>query len=70
MWFEIIPSFAIVSLALAAPGYAIYGLHKLALGNPYRRGMEERHNRMDYQRDRRLTANPYIQNGLEVIPDE
>lgn len=33
MWFEIIPSFAIVSLALAAPGYAIYGLHKLVLGN-------------------------------------
>lgn len=33
MWFEILPSFAVVTLALAAPGYAIYGLHKLVLGN-------------------------------------
>lgn len=33
MWFEIIPSFAIVTLALAAPGYALYGIHKLVIGN-------------------------------------
>lgn len=33
MWFEIIPSFTIVALALAAPGYALYGIHKLYLGN-------------------------------------
>lgn len=33
MWFEIIPSFAIITVALAAPGYALYGLHKLTLGN-------------------------------------
>lgn len=33
MWFEIIPSFGIITLALAAPGYALYGLHKLVLGN-------------------------------------
>lgn len=33
MWFEIIPSFAIITGALALPGYALYGLHKLTLGN-------------------------------------
>lgn len=33
MWFEILPSFTIVSLALAAPGFATYGIHKLVLGN-------------------------------------
>lgn len=33
MWFEIIPSFAIITAALAAPGYALYGLHKAFLGN-------------------------------------
>lgn len=33
MWFEILPSFAIITGALALPGYALYGLHKLTLGN-------------------------------------
>lgn len=33
MWFEILPSAAIITVALAIPIYATYGLHKLTLGN-------------------------------------
>lgn len=33
MWFEILPSFAIITVALATPGYVVYGLHKAFLGN-------------------------------------
>ncbi|KAL9875424.1 uncharacterized protein LOC119641126 isoform X1 [Glossina fuscipes] len=62
MWFEILPSAAIITVALAIPIYATYGLHKLVLGNPYRRNMDERFDRVMYLRDRRLTYNPYILN--------
>jgi len=33
MWFEILPAGAIIVAVLAVPGYAMYGLHKLTLGN-------------------------------------
>lgn len=33
MWFEILPSFGIITVALAIPGYALYGIHKAVLGN-------------------------------------
>lgn len=33
MWFEIIPSAAIITVALSVPIYAMYGLQKLTLGN-------------------------------------
>ncbi|XP_030558603.1 uncharacterized protein LOC115761113 isoform X1 [Drosophila novamexicana] len=70
MWFEIIPSAAIITVALSVPIYAMYGLQKLTLGNAYRRNMDERFDRVMYQRDFRLTNNPYIMNGLEEIEDE
>uniref|UniRef100_A0A1A9X3J5 NADH dehydrogenase [ubiquinone] 1 alpha subcomplex subunit 1 n=1 Tax=Glossina brevipalpis TaxID=37001 RepID=A0A1A9X3J5_9MUSC len=70
MWFEILPSAAIITVALAIPIHATYGIHKLVLGNPYRRNMDERFDRVLYLRDRRLNNDPYIQNGLEKIPDK
>ncbi|XP_037952586.1 uncharacterized protein LOC119683056 [Teleopsis dalmanni] len=70
MWFEIIPSFAIIVGAMALPTYAMYGLNKLVFGNGYRRNMDERFERHMYSRDYRLTNNPYKHNGLEVIGDE
>ncbi|XP_055840086.1 uncharacterized protein LOC129907759 [Episyrphus balteatus] len=70
MWFEIIPSAAIITIALSIPGYAMYGIHKLTLGNAYRRNMDERFDRVMYQRDRRIMDNPYIMSGLESIPDK
>jgi NADH dehydrogenase (ubiquinone) 1 alpha subcomplex subunit 1 len=33
MWFEIIPSFAIITVALSIPGFAMYHIHNGALGN-------------------------------------
>ncbi|XP_034476868.1 uncharacterized protein LOC117783536 [Drosophila innubila] len=70
MWFEILPSAAIITVALSVPIYAMYGLQKLTLGNAYRRNMDDRFSRVMYQRDYRLTDNPYIMNGLHAIPDE
>ncbi|XP_013104756.1 uncharacterized protein LOC106085194 [Stomoxys calcitrans] len=69
MWFEVLPSAAIITVALSIPTYAMYGLHKLVLGNAYRRNLDERFDRVMYLRDRRLTDNPYKMNGLEHIPE-
>lgn len=33
MWYEIIPSYAIISMALAVPGYAMYFMNKGVNGN-------------------------------------
>ncbi|XP_030373739.1 uncharacterized protein LOC115623428 isoform X2 [Scaptodrosophila lebanonensis] len=70
MWFEILPSAVIITVALSVPIYAMYGLQKLTLGNAFRRNMDERFDRVMYQRDFRLTNNPYVMNGLNSIPDE
>ncbi|PSN55099.1 NADH dehydrogenase [ubiquinone] 1 alpha subcomplex subunit 1 [Blattella germanica] len=70
MWYEIIPSFAIITVALSVPGVLNYFGHKLVFGNPYLRDKTFRFERYMYQRDGRLTGNPYKANGLEAIPDE
>ncbi|KAJ9587778.1 hypothetical protein L9F63_018804 [Diploptera punctata] len=70
MWYEIVPSFAIITVALAIPGLCNYFGHQLAFGNPYLRDKTERWDRYMYQRDIRLTGNAYKCNGLESIPDE
>lgn len=33
MWFEILPSAVIITVVMAVPGYAMYGLNKLVFGN-------------------------------------
>ncbi|XP_067632307.1 NADH dehydrogenase [ubiquinone] 1 alpha subcomplex subunit 1 [Eurosta solidaginis] len=70
MWYEILPAAGIISVVLTVPIYAMWGLNKWTLGNGYRRNMDERFDRVLYQRDMRLTNNPYNQNGLDSIPDE
>ncbi|XP_033152115.1 DNA ligase 1 isoform X1 [Drosophila mauritiana] len=70
MWFEILPGAVIITTLLSVPIYAMYGLDKLTIGNAFRRNMDERFSRVMYQRDFRLTDNPYKMNGLEQIPDE
>ncbi|XP_034131154.1 NADH dehydrogenase [ubiquinone] 1 alpha subcomplex subunit 1 isoform X1 [Drosophila guanche] len=70
MWFEILPGAAIITVLLSVPIYATYGVQKLTLGNAFRRNMDERFSRVMYQRDFRLTDNPYLMNGLDAIPDE
>nr|XP_017031443.1 septin and tuftelin-interacting protein 1 homolog isoform X2 [Drosophila kikkawai] len=70
MWFEILPGAVIITTLLSVPIYAMYGLQKVTIGNAFRRNMDERFSRVMYQRDFRLTDNPYLMNGLEQIPDE
>uniref|UniRef100_A0A6M2E1Q6 NADH dehydrogenase [ubiquinone] 1 alpha subcomplex subunit 1 n=1 Tax=Xenopsylla cheopis TaxID=163159 RepID=A0A6M2E1Q6_XENCH len=70
MWFEILPSFAIIATALYIPSLASYHMHKLVNGNPFLRDLGTRYQRRLYQRDEMLTKDPYVLNGLEVIPDE
>ncbi|CAD7091781.1 unnamed protein product [Hermetia illucens] len=67
MWYEILPSAGIILTFMTIPGFAMYGLNKLVLGNGYRRNMDLRFNRMMYQRDMRLTGDPYKQNGLNAV---
>ncbi|KAK5638053.1 hypothetical protein RI129_012348 [Pyrocoelia pectoralis] len=69
MWYEIIPSAAVIVVALSLPHISAYGINKLLLGNYYKRSLMERDNRFHYLRDRQLTFSPYKVNGLEVIPD-
>ncbi|KAI8428782.1 hypothetical protein MSG28_011305, partial [Choristoneura fumiferana] len=59
MWYEILPSFCIITAALGLPGWGLYHCHNLILGNHYRRSMIDRWDRHNYQRDMRLTGNPY-----------
>lgn len=33
MWFEVLPSAAVITVMMAIPGYALYGLHKVFVGN-------------------------------------
>lgn len=33
MWYEIVPTFGIIVGLMSVPGFALYGLHKLVLGN-------------------------------------
>ncbi|KAJ8926926.1 hypothetical protein NQ314_020778 [Rhamnusium bicolor] len=70
MWFEILPSFGIIVVAMAFPHASAYVLNKLVVGNMYRRSMMEFEQRIQYLRDKRLTGDPYKINGLEAIPDE
>ncbi|XP_050346179.1 uncharacterized protein LOC126770706 [Nymphalis io] len=70
MWYEIIPSFLIITAGLGVPGWALYHIHNLTLGNHYRRTMISRWDRMSYQRDLRITGNPYEVNGLDALPDK
>ncbi|XP_015511544.1 NADH dehydrogenase [ubiquinone] 1 alpha subcomplex subunit 1 [Neodiprion pinetum] len=70
MWYEILPSYAIMTVAMAIPGYAMYFMNKAVLGNPYKREMRYRWDRHLYMRDGRLTdGRPYEAPGLEAIPD-
>lgn len=69
MWFEILPSAAIMFVGAALPHATMYVVHRLALGNSYRRDLTSLRQRGSYLRDWRLTGNPYKCNGLEVIPE-
>ncbi|CAH2002993.1 unnamed protein product [Acanthoscelides obtectus] len=77
MWFEIIPSFAIITAAMAAPHGIAYVMNYVVVGNLFRRSLDTFEQRKQYLRDRRLSkgagdrwGDPYKVIGLENIPDE
>ncbi|XP_049958452.1 uncharacterized protein LOC126474969 [Schistocerca serialis cubense] len=70
MWYEIIPSFAIIVGAMTVPTVAMYYVQKGISGNPYRRNLTNRWERLMYTRDMRLTGDAYKTKGLEAIPDK
>uniref|UniRef100_A0A8R2HKZ6 NADH dehydrogenase [ubiquinone] 1 alpha subcomplex subunit 1 n=1 Tax=Bombyx mori TaxID=7091 RepID=A0A8R2HKZ6_BOMMO len=69
MWYEILPTVAIITASIGLPGWGLWWCHNYFLGNHYRRSLTDRWSRALYQRDMRLTGNPYEVNGLEAIPD-
>lgn len=70
MWYEIIPSFAIVAVALAVPPIAGIGINWLFLNGKTlpRRWLEHPEDFQGYLRDRRLTGSEYKPRGLEGLP--
>ncbi|XP_044271221.1 uncharacterized protein LOC123015519 [Tribolium madens] len=69
MWYEIIPSFLIITVAVAAPHYLTGPFNWLLCGHYYRRSMLDKYEALQYLRDKRL-IDPYKLFGLENIPDE
>jgi hypothetical protein len=71
MWYEIIPSFAIVTACLLVPPYAMCGINYLLLNGKTRarKWTEHPQDFHVYLRDRRLTGSEYKPKGLEAIPD-
>lgn len=59
MWFEIIPSFAIIVGAMAAPQTLAYVMNWIANRNVFRRSLISEDLRMQYLRDIRTTGDPY-----------
>ncbi|RZC36841.1 hypothetical protein BDFB_000130 [Asbolus verrucosus] len=60
MWYEIIPSFGIIVVAMAFPHAAAYIANKLVVGNYYRRSIMDKHEALQYLRDTRVGGDPYI----------
>lgn len=64
MWFDILPSIAIIATCGALPHIAAYLLNKLVVGNYYRRKLTTFDLRMQYLRDIRLTKHAYVIAGI------
>lgn len=65
MWYEILPSFFIITGALALPSYAAYFMGWLVFGHPYRRCLDDRDQRRWYLRDIDRFGGPYNFVGLD-----
>ncbi|KAK2588704.1 hypothetical protein KPH14_001594 [Odynerus spinipes] len=71
MWYEILPTVAIIMAGVGLPNVMIY-INQFAFGNPLRRTLEDPWNRRMFHRDTCLTDNPWAASaqGLKNIPDE
>jgi len=72
MWYEILPSFALVFGCLLVPPYATGAMNYLLLNGKLmvRFWDEHPHDFHLYLRDRRITGSEYVPKGLEAIPDD
>ncbi|CAG9865186.1 unnamed protein product [Phyllotreta striolata] len=70
MWFEILPSFLIISTVLAVPHFGAQVGNWLFIGKRFRRNLLEREDRFHYMRDIRLTGSCYVPSGIDCIPEE
>ncbi|XP_066148432.1 uncharacterized protein ND-MWFE [Euwallacea fornicatus] len=71
MWFECLPSFGIILVAMAFPHASAYVINQLVVGNMFRRALDSQPLRLQYLRDQRLAGgDAYKMVGLEGIPDE
>jgi len=70
MWYEIIPSFAIIVGALSVPAYLMPLTNQLIYGNPNLKPRKYLENRQMLRRDQRLFGDYYKWKGLENIPDK
>ncbi|KAH0549458.1 hypothetical protein KQX54_009448 [Cotesia glomerata] len=70
MWWECIPSGAIIVICLALPQYSAWYFNKAVYGNHYRRSLESTFDRNMFSRDSRVGGAPWILKGLESLPDE
>ncbi|CAM1332724.1 Uncharacterised protein g10959 [Pycnogonum litorale] len=69
MWYEILPSAAIICACLAAPTVTTYISHMIFLKRPFRRSMVYLFDEYEFLRDKRITGNGHRQQYLESIPD-
>ncbi|XP_075210774.1 NADH dehydrogenase (ubiquinone) MWFE subunit [Lycorma delicatula] len=72
MWYEILPSAAVIYAGLFLPVVSTWAIHKLFQnGNPYRRDRNVPFNMNLILRDEEvINGNTYVLQGLEAIPDE
>uniref|UniRef100_A0A131XLP6 Putative conserved secreted protein n=1 Tax=Hyalomma excavatum TaxID=257692 RepID=A0A131XLP6_9ACAR len=70
MWYEILPSVAIITVLISIPSLTAKPLSWLFDGKPYRRTLCKVKEREDCMRDERLSGHIYKTIGLEGIPDE
>ncbi|CAN7997842.1 unnamed protein product [Ixodes pacificus] len=59
MWYEILPSIAIISVCMSLPNFLSKYLNLAVDGKPYRRDMIKPWNLDTLMRDERLTGDPY-----------
>lgn len=71
MWYEVLPSVALVYVCLVIPPHAQWAINWLCLNGKTvaRRWEEHPQDFQVYLRDRRLTGSEYKPRGLEAIPD-
>jgi len=69
MWYEILPTAAVIFGAMTAGMAGIGFVNNYFLGRPSLRELYMVYQQYDYQRDMRLTGSAYKLQGLDAIPD-